>query len=395
MPDRNTPNWTPDDTFWNEGWADMDRRLTKKRRRPLFLFLLLFGCITLSGTLALYMPEMRDASGTQPTGEQRTESVKEKRIAAAPPVREWKPSTLPEPAKSPRANRLPTTAPAPPAPRFEAIEVETYAYLEVQVVQPLETAVHFLPTDQGPPALLPRVPPVDTAAEASSFISASGTSGWVLSIGANAYAGSFLPGGSAAVEYRWGQGTWYFPLSLRYDHSRRKLHFGSTSELEDAIPQNPPGGVANGFSGSTFRSQVESSSLNRVTTHSLELRAGAGRSVSDRFRISGGLGLSYLLNGRGPVIVSYIDSTYYGLTVQRDQLASGNAYADRAVGGSGSALNTSVNRFGATGWVGADYRIGKSWAAGVGITRCFTTFYREDVLDIERTRFEIRITKAW
>ena len=419
MPDRNTPNWTPDDAFWNEGWADMDRRLTTKRRRPLLLLLFLLGCVALAGTLVLWPSpsqplsersspdptEGRERIATPPedsrTGNTQPDLVIAGDRSQSPNLQAFQPARVASPVlrSGLRSAKVTPIAPAPAATAVTDRSVQAYEMREAISATFLDTELYPLPDRLRNPLLQVAPPPVDTSSETAPFTALRDGHKFALSLGTNVYLNSMLPGWSAQAGYRLGSGKVFVPVALRYDYSRRAVEVNNSSEVISALGLNNYGNTSTN-NLADFRMAVRSSGMNRVTAHSLELRTGIGIRLTDRLALSGGPAVHYLLGGRGPSVVSYVNSLSYSFVLEENRLNYGTVQADLANSPGGMApppgvpVDGTVNRWGVATWVGLDYRFGNRWSIGGGITHRFSRFYRENILRTERTGLEVRITKA-
>ncbi len=413
MPDKNPIDWTPDEAFWNEGWTDMDRRLTRKNRRPVFLLLLL-GCLVAAGTLVWYTstepPLTADAAGLVRSAPEQTTSTTisptesrdadpdrpRERAAALPTARDPADLGGAERARSYMVSRPTSFAPAPADPLSRPPRSRSPEARDNRVTAQLESRLMYLPQGDLLPTVRVASPPVDTVLEAATFVGSPTPSAWSLTLGSNVYGEDPLPGGSVEIGYRMTRGKWFVPVALRYDYSRRKMTFDNGVTRERALAAvNAGGGSTLNLSYADIRSPGPADQLDRLTTHTLELRTGIGRQLTDRISLSGGLGGNYLLAGRGPTIVAYADGTDYVILVEQRALFSASGQADRAAAGDFRSVDTPVNRWGMNGWLNIDYRVAGKWSAGLGLTQQFTEIYREEILSGGRTRFEVRITKAW
>ncbi len=417
MPDKNLTNWTSDEAFWNDGWANMNQRLRRKERRPLLLLLLLFGCLFAAGTLVLYASQAAPPTAevrAVPSAQQDIPPLEQ--VAPVPsettPVLSTRESpsvpTAPDPVLPGRVAAVPrgrgtlvgpaNLAPAIPAPFAPGHRKQSREQRYATVATPLKSELYYLPVASLLPNLRVALPPVDTALALASIVPASNTSGWSLSLGSNAYTETLLPGASAEIGYRRRLRKYYVPVTLRYDHSRRNLTLSdATTPGSTLAPGTSGSGVPVNLATADLRSAVEANTLNRLTTHCLELRTGLGRQLTDRLSLAGGLGGTYLVAGRGPGIAFSTDpnTNSYGYSVQQDQLFTSVAQANVAAGGGTRLIDTSVHRWGLSGWLGLEYRVVGNWSAGLGLTRQLKEIYREEILNSGHTRFEVKLTKAW
>ncbi|WP_116105197.1 hypothetical protein [Lewinella sp. IMCC34191] len=416
MPDNNTP-WSPDEDFWNDAWADMEKRLHRKRRRPV-IFPWLLGLALLLGGGALVWSSF----GQRVT---RQSSVTEQEVAATAPTippeetayttaeRPSQTADTPsgtrttdiarqdQPAGSPR---MPATArtgnqeregltgveegvyPAPPPPTDES------APQAVAAASPTVPMAAFVIT--GPGIELPDLRPLATEEKEITPVTAPGR--YAMAAGATGYVNSFKPGGFVQFGRRFGGGRWFVPVALRYDYSRRSVSVGTNEDVADAVSFAPyplNASYYNSFSGA-LNSRLSEGNAGVVEMHALTLRTGLGRRLGSRFTVSAGAGASYLFAGSGPVVADLSSNNYFAFRVEERRRSFGAANADYAVSpnaGAQAPLTSNINRLLISTWLSADYRLTSHFGITLGFTRSLTPFYRTDALQLESSRIALGV----
>ncbi|CAH1002008.1 hypothetical protein LEM8419_02923 [Neolewinella maritima] len=413
MLDKHTPpSWSPDEAFWNEGWQDMDRRLTARRRRALlpwfFLGLLLIG-LFIAGTQVQWTGRETDATATAPlispvpSTTSNTPSATDS-ATAAPPVRQpvlkqeagdlltvRRPARLaaiePDGQLAGRNQSATETAPAPARPAQLPREVEPGRDAEdPRDVLPAAGTVASLAIAPIPVAW--SLPELAASAALSYRIEAQGHQRFSIAVGASTFIGSWRPGGYGQLDYRLGRGRWRFPVSLRYDYGQRdtRLDQDALPPLED-LTQVPVVGLA-GLSGDP-RHEV-------LVSHELTLRGGAERhwGYGGRFTTAAGLGLAYFAGGYGPVYSAIPGQGALEQLAVNDPVSyfnqSGNPALSEQV-----LLNSQVHRLTGSGWLQLGYRIRRGYAVRFGLTHQLTPAYEEAGISVHRTRLDLGLSKGF
>ncbi len=377
MPDKNTP-WTPDETFWNEGWADMEHRLDRKKRRGLLLPLL-FGIFLLCGAIGAGALVLGSAD-QEPTP-----------ISFRPATPEPGPSagsrSQPGPARdnvveveaqfdAPLAPLQASPAPAPP----------TTPTTPTLPIPHLTTGIPVLPLDLLPSRMA--LPELAIHTEKQPLLPVQSFPRYILGAGGSSYPSSYLPGAFAFGGRQFALGRWFVPVTLRYDYSRRQ--FQSASGAPD-YGFSPITGTPN-VTGMQDQPGFEDFQL---TTQTLALRAGLGRRLG-RVNLSAGGEAAYLLGGRGPTysVVTTGGRTLVNLQEERFTAANySNRLGSATNGVTGSAPllvpTSALNRYLFSLWMRTDVRLSGNFHLTLGLTRGLTPLYREEALRVEATRLEL------
>ncbi|MGB3799155.1 MAG: hypothetical protein WA952_05025 [Lewinella sp.] len=427
MPDKTTP-WTPDDGFWNEAWADMEQRLDRKRRRPVLLPWLIGLALLLGGGALVW--QLADNGQADPvplvntTDDDRTEPAPDAAADATTRTAEASPESSAGLLPPRMQQQPPESAPSYPthrevgAPVNRAGTQPTVAQGEGQPDVPeegvspappppnsavpaagLSTIVQTIPGAYfdllGPALALPEViPPLSVAGE-DQITPVTQTALYSLSVGTTGYVSSLKPGAYLQLSRRFGAGTWFFPLALRYDYSRRRIKVGGEESLAEAF--NAPNMDLDPTIRQSLNMRLDDN-RNLVDMHTAELRAGLGRQLGERITVTAGGGLGYLLTGSGPLIVNPGNGNYYALQVEERRLGDLTNLAgyQPSVGSSqnfgGEPINSEVNRLFMNGWLSADYHLASRFYLTLGLTHHFTTLYQTDALNIESTRLDVGAT---
>ncbi|PPK86092.1 hypothetical protein CLV84_3009 [Neolewinella xylanilytica] len=418
MPDNKT-DWTPDEAFWNEAWADMEDRLGRKRRRRLVLFPWLLGLALLLGGGALVLRNWNgpdpssQATGQLPlpsdpapatehppvaakapasySGEASAETVRRRPDPVTrndypreSPVRPSA-STAPErlTGKAVRESLLPPDAPTAPAPRSpESFASEATPTVSVALV-PLADF------ELGSPA--PELPDINLANEKAPPLTPAQPGGrYALAVGTTGYVGSFLPGGYLQFGRRFGKGAWFFPVAMRYDYGRRTLSVGEDRDLAEAL--NLVTADVDPQLSWALQSSLGENNRNVVVTHSVELRGGIGRRFGSRFTLSAGGAIAYLLGGNGPRITNLGNGNYYALRVDAARFGFSNFSSASPTYGNtagGSTLSDDINKLSANAWLSVDYHLVSKFSLRLGFTQQLTPLYATDALRLEASRLDV------
>ncbi|MBB4078290.1 hypothetical protein GGR28_000891 [Lewinella aquimaris] len=402
MPDRNEQNWTPDEAFWNEAWTDMNGRLARRKRRRFLPFLWLLLPALLAGSLVLWNQPTELAAPTQSSAIPQASIVEEKpeKASSVAPVSDLLDQGDPAPSPSTSLYETPSTVPGATtgeriAPALSAPGVTTEktspreAYLAVTEIPTL--GPQFLDV----PLLLPRIglllatpeiecPPVRT---------------FTVTLGTNLHTQSWKPGGFAEIGYRIGGGKWSIPVGIRYRYARRSFTIAESlyeNALEDMFTSGSAQPPAN-FSSSSLRAAFAESGFDVIRSHEIELRGGLGRSFGScgKLYLSGGAGIGYLVSGEGPVLYSRSDGSATMFAVAEERFGSSSMLdASNVAPNAGyNPVITTVNRFNTSVWLRGDLLLGKRYGLTVGVSRYFSQFYRDGVIDVERTRLELGLSR--
>ncbi len=386
MPDKFPPTWSADEAFWNEAWQDMDHRLSQRRRRRrgsplpwLLLALLLLGLIG-AGTQVQW--SWQDAEAVSPPPTNPTPDQPTGGYIAEPAVA---PRSEPEARDRIAKDTRPTDghvagvatrrlAPARPAQPDVAPPVFPYEENRVIALPTLPIALLDVPLSLPHPVVVEEIIPVEKPVRV------------VVALGASTYTTSRRLGGFAEVDYLVVRGRWQFPLALRYDYGAREVSADPLTPQELLDFFNRTGIVAgNNRAGA---SEV-------LYTHELSLRTGVMRALdrSARLTLGAGVGLRFTLAGEGPVV-----SGVPGVgALERAALNSSAALSSFSspVNSVGPYLDPRIHRWGADGWLQLRYGFGRSWGVLLGTSHTFTPIYREERLDVDRTRIEVGLTKGF
>ncbi len=425
MPDSNS-EWTADESFWNEAWADMQDRLNRKRRRRMILlpWILGIGLLLGGGALVLYLSqdpisEPVASSRTEIPGEtnpqaptnpadtaksvrilptEKAQNTEGQSTEVRTPVR----GTSTKPAQAPPAisgsdsrwpgsnqrKSIPSNLPASPkdlAPAPRSPKNLTGVRQTEEIVSDLPQAVFTLLMDN------PDLPEVKLGEEEKTFSPVDGGGPYALAAGATGYVSSFIPGGYLQFSRRFGRGKWFVPLMLRYDYARRTVSVSDTENLAEAL--NLAAADVDPTTADRLNRRLDENNSNLVKTHSLELRTGIGRQLGKRVNLAMGGGVSYLVGGSGPIISNLGNGNYYALTVQNNRLdfMSRNSanYSPASGSTQQSVLNNTINRIIVNGWLNANYQISTKFSFTLGLTHHISSFYQSDAILMESTRIEI------
>ena len=426
MPDKKT-DWTSDEAFWNDAWADMDQRLERKRRRRILLpWLFGLGLFLGAGALGVYLfntvddttarpaPFAAESSSPHPDSDvpdvalntkqpedtrpdevdrsespvTATEAPRRRTPASRPPSMENRKSVSvngypPEVANDSAPEKNASPAPRPPAPpnRYAAAQVSR-----------LPMAIFSLETV---PQL--KLPPVTLPEEAPSFTAKPVPGPYALAAGTTAYVNSFLPGGYLQFGRNFGQGDWFVPVALRYDYSRRELTVGRDEDLAEALNVTQAD-IATSLSNA-LGSRLGTDNNNLVKSHTLALRTGLGRRITARFSLAVGGEFSYIVAGNGPLIVNYGNGNYYSVRVEEERWSFSNFGSQRATQNAyyqgTTPITDELNRINANAWLNANYHIGARFALQLGLTHQITRFYQTDAFRVEPTRIELGVLRRF
>ncbi|WP_420460098.1 hypothetical protein [Neolewinella sp.] len=386
MPDKPPTTWSANEAFWNEAWQDMDHRLSQGRRRrrrsplPWLLLALLLAGLIGAGTQVQW--SSREAAAiaiaTTENAPESLPAVPANSLAAAP-------RSIPESTDGfTNTSRqdvgivagVATSSLAPARPAQPDVLPPVFPYEENTVIT--------LPT--LPIALLDVPLTLPLPVVVAEIISAERPVRVVAALGASTYTTSRRPGGFAEVDYLLGRGRWRLPLALRYDYGAREVWADplTQQELSELLDRTGPltgGAVADA-------SEV-------LYTHELSLRSGIIRTLGREGRLSvgAGVGLRYALAGEGPVVsgvpgMGALDRTALNSTLAH---SSFNPLAN----GVSPYLDPRIHRWGVDGWLQLRYRFGRSWGVLLGTSHAFSPTYREERLDVDRTRIEVGLTKGF
>ena len=397
MPDKHQ-DWTPDEAFWNEAWADMERRLDTRRRRAAWLpWLLGLALLLGGGALVHYVYPDPGASpvanATEPVpAPVREEPKRSPGIAASAgdtPENNAAPQAPPVLLRTRREVSMPAPTPAAPvsSPRVPAVS-------DGQVRSPsaASTATLPFPAPEALPLALnfpPFAPPSRPAAAAIDPAPrrAHGT----LAVGSTIFPGSWLPGAFVDAGTRFSLGEKGFvPLTLRLAYDRRGSRPDADSDLREAVDLNSP--IAAPTNNVSLDERLSEARTGRVRTLSLELRAGYGRQITEKLSLSGGASVAYLLWGKGPLLyLSSGGTSNYLLSSAQFDLAD---FRNRSqtYSGYGYESATTIHRWGGRGWLQADYRFGRRFGARAGLSYAVRPLYESEVLRAEPLRIEVGAT---
>ena len=394
MPDKNQ-DWTPDEAFWNEAWADMEKRLDNKRRGAVWLPWLLGLALLLGGGALVHYLTATEANplvsnpDTQapfpvavensPSGRltPRDQAVAVSEVDPAEvfvpgPIRGEKPVAQPmrpAPASTPQPKARSTSE--EPATAGYAVGLLPFPALEglpLSLSLPESEIRSGVPT---PPIVAVR-PPVR----------------WSVAAGFTVFPGGWLPGAfvDAGTRFRLGE-KGFVPLTLRLAYDRRGSRVDRDSDLRESLDLNSP--IAAPNNGVTLADELSQTRTGRVRTFSLELRAGYGRQVTEKLSFSGGGSVAYLLWGKGPLLYvsSGSNSNYLLSSAQFDLPAFRNQ--SQTYSGYGYESATTIHRWGVNGWLQADYRFGRRFGARAGLSYALSPLYESEALRREPLRIEV------
>ena len=238
MPDNTPPDWVADRTFFDEGWVDMDRRLSARTRRryALYVLPLLAILLLLAGTLVLWpnpanTPQARPsvpAPATTPAAINTRKATPsgtatEGPVATRLPLRSGDEvgdrkaivSTENAVGNLPDERALPAlTAPARPAQPYVVDTVGTLRYLVAGALPPFD---------------LPVIAVVETAAP---FVARPQR--WNLTAGASQYLKGPHPGYFGQLTYNLPVGRWLPSVGLRVDRNFRTIESADLSQGNEA-----------------------------------------------------------------------------------------------------------------------------------------------------------------
>ena len=400
MPDKE--QWSADEAFWNEGWADMENRLDRKKRRglilPLFLGLLLLAVVGAGALVLGNSPEVESTGSatvaaretTAPTAPALSDRTTLNEVPESNRETEPAPTLQVADAETASTPNASLSSPAPAAPPVEGSATESTPPIRSSAPKPERTEGRRT----GSIALLEiedlaidfDLPEVSLVADIDPIEPADPNPCYTLLAGSSVYPSSYLPGAYAEVARRYDFGEWFVPVGLRYDYGRFSF---DPVEQEPVYQSVPTVGLGSSNSG-----QVVDQWEQPLTAHTLSLRSGAGWSRG-RITLSGGGEVAYLLGGRGPVF-SIVDSAGT-VRVVVEQERFNNSYAGNAadfanVGGQGAPPpSTNLNRLLFNAWVRTDLRVSGNFHLSLGLTRGLTPFYRDDALRVEATRLELGV----
>ncbi|THH41851.1 hypothetical protein [Neolewinella litorea] len=423
MPDSNSP-WTPDDAFWNEAWADMETRLDRKRRRRLLLPLLLLLTALAAGTLVLWdgplpgvsVPSerataepaaiVRTAPTTTPigAGEEALATTELPDGGGLKNAETPAPKPLGAPGRSPQNETNASGIPEGPGTRAPRPNETNSPLEDASRATPPPTAVE--PSGQSRTSQLVAGVPLPTmqvdysknldlepvVAAAPIITPADPFHSFNLAAGTSVYPTAYLPGTYLQFTRLIPAGKWFVPVGLRYDYTRRELRSTATDDPRELISVNDPtfsGSVAYAQGGEAIREP------RRLKMHTLGLRSGVGRRVSNKITLSAGLDLSYILAGSGPTY-SVTDSAGVVLVSVAEERFTRSAYGGGAnqdfapaVGSPAPIVNPYLNRWQLSAWMRADYRLSGNLHLTLGYTPHISPLYREGAPSVSANRIEL------
>jgi hypothetical protein len=417
MPDKHTPrDWSADETFWNDAWQDMQRRLhpTPRRRafRPWLLALLLLLLIG-AGTLVLRPQEEQTGSGK---GEQLIATLD---VAAVDPqasgvehpprasiagdgqaisLQGDRPGGLPTRIASP--NEMAPAAPPIGSPFVstasidsnEAIEDASIMKFQDQFATAFPATTPVLPlTIDVPPVYFPLTfsLPLKDIEVPDVLVVPITNPRWQVAAGVNNGTRYRQPGWYAQTSYRLSRESTFVTIALRYDRSHRGVAVRQGQSLAESL-QNSFAPDLNNLQASSLADQVSQQGELYLTTSTLQLRSGLGRDLG-RWTLTGGMGLHYTLGGSGPTFWGRDGNSEVLVSTGTESLNFQNA--DRTVGANASGdyllLDNRVRRWNGSGWVQVDYRIRQRFSLSLGWSYLLANPYTEAVLDVERHRLDV------
>ena len=407
MPDKNT-DWTPDEAFWDDAWADMEKRLDRRRRRPLWLWLPLLLLLLAGGGALVQWSFPEAGEGATQVAHSPAPHVETPSVARAELATEGRggeallsPTASPPAASGPAESATGTgaTSPAaPPRPDPAPASAPTAA---------AAPALRDLLTASPPVATLPILPlptaftlPIAVVAPTNAPVARTKV-GFrpVVGVGLTTYPVGYRPGAyaSAGILLQRG-GRWFVPLTMRVDRGVRELTPRTAEDLYARTQSN--GGAAYLMDLRRNAGAVgEIAETVPVVTHTLALRTGVGRRYG-RFSFALGGDVSYLLGGRGPQFdyspadrllsisdARFRDNGFDGGPGRSIDYATPNlnvGYADGQF-----SPNTSLNRWQLNAWANADYRLRSQLSITLGLTRHLTPLYQDSQLEVAATRVEL------
>ena len=394
MPDKNQ-DWTPDEAFWNEAWADMEKRLDNKRRGAVWLpWLLGLALLLGGGALVQYLTatEANPLVSNLDTQAPFPVAVESSRSARSTPEDQVVGLPDADPAevflsRSIRRERL-VSQPVSGAP---ASTPQAKARSTPELMAPAGYAVGPLPFPalEGLP-LSVSLPDseIRSGLPAQPIVPVPAPVRWSVAAGSTVFPGGWLPGAfvDAGTRFRLGE-KGFVPLTLRLAYDRRGSRPDRDSDFREALDLNSP--IAAPNNSVTLADELGQARTGRIRTLSLELRAGYGRQITERLSLSGGASVAYLLWGKGPLLYvssgsvsNYLlSSAQFDLPAFRSQSQTYSGYGYQSV--------TTIHRWGANGWLQADYSFGRRFGARAGLSYAFAPLYESEALRREPLRIEV------
>lgn len=395
MPDNSPPDWVADDTFFDEAWSDMDRRLQarNRRRRALYLLpLLALLLLLLAGTLVLW-----------PSTDDTTAASQEPPVAAAAPAtietsEAVQPGTSTEmPTVTPQAdpvaatnadyrrtknitNKLPGRLPETAALPTDPAPARTAQTNVVDTISTLRYVIEWSAQLINPEVALP------VGTEAAVVVQPRR---WEIAGGINQYTDGPRPGYFGQVTYVLPAGKWLLPLALRVDRSYRRVTAMQLSDgsyaLERLLDRS---GSVNYLNAGSIPRELEGST--QLNTTAVEARIGLGRQVGKRISVSAGAGVAYLAGGRVPSVLSLDVGGSRILYLQPDSFNQGSSTANFPTADARDyELTTPINRLSATSWLSVRYHAGERLTLLLSATQGLGQTYRDGLLSVSATRAEV------
>ena len=412
MPDNTPRDWSADEAFWDDAWADMAGRLdaAEPRRKGLAWWWLLGGLLLLGAGLGGWWltslptttsPVVSQGARPQVPGEEQlSDGVKTAEVITPAEAESTTPIALPTPeptatnsyqrrvAASPERHNNETTPVTPINPTTSPLPATTHSSSAThRVTESLptrlddvrfttETTIHQLRASSQAIAC------VEGKRRSQLWLSALHTNSPTLA----------HPGGGGALEYRHNsRARWTFPVSLalrqdRYAIDRIVLPDTTADRVSSPTPVDPS-------QNADLELRAFTRSRSDVRTTSLALQLSVERSLRGRLSLGAGLTGYYLLSVRGPVLRSD-DFLYQDL----NGTTSGNNFALSGVGATNSSFNLlgdgsgedNLNRFGYGIQLYGNYQVTGRLRVSAGWGRGITPIYRSGTR-LERGRVRLGV----